>query len=140
MKYTNVGVIMRNIERDNQIIFDMQCDRAKMMFKHINDLITTEDLQVACDVAEEYTGVCFNLLQMNLLLDVFPVVKVGVMLNRSDNSLDTDTRECLCSAVSGYFVGCDWPTYGDSLTNEQHDKFVAKIHEQAIKLGFKITK
>lgn len=65
------------------------------------------------------------------ILSLYPHARIKIA--KYDGLGDTEVRDLVASALSDFFLGCNWPTYGD---NVDLTVFCRALHAQAVKMGF----
>lgn len=109
----------------------MRRDASKFYMDNIDLQLSEENLQETAEFISEITGLECNTSQVTLLLKLYPHVRIKIA--EYNGISDTDVRDGISQAVAHFFLGCEWPTFGDEIDIEQ---FVEFLKKEAIHHGF----
>lgn len=103
---------------------------AEFYKEHINSVPSEEAYHEVARYVEEIAGISFGVEDAKMLLSLYGKARIKV----AEYGLsDTDVRDDVSFAVSHFFMGCGWPTYGD---NVNIDDFLSLLKSQANKLDY----
>lgn len=111
----------------NEYILNMHLDSSKFYFENKDIALTTEQLNDAVEMVNSETNLGLSHEHMKAIFDIYPRSRIQFAIYK-------DT-EGLFFAISHFFLGCSWPTYGDkvdidafySLLNSQAKSFFAEL-------------
>jgi hypothetical protein len=92
---------------------------------------TEENFQDAANFISEITKLHCSISQAKGILLFYPHVRIKMAVYNGITG--TDVRDGLSGAVAHYFLGCEWPTFGDKA---DPSVFVEGIKKEAIHHGF----
>lgn len=122
-----------NIEERN-IVFHMQKQAMAFYIEHKDAEPTEEHYRQAIEFCSDNTGILFKLDEIKAILSLYPHTRIKLAVY--DGTFDTDVRDMLSSAITHFFLKCEWPTYGD---NVDIDKFIDILQEQARFMGYLVS-
>lgn len=96
-----------------------------------------EVLRDAINSIEEHLNIILTIKQLKELLVLYPFVKIDLAYHEE---VDSEIREKLDEMICNYLIGTNLPTYGDELTPEEHKMFFKHLHEEALRIGYKVSK
>lgn len=129
-------ILIKNFqEGSNNFSIFAHRENASFYMKN-KDLIPSDDiLKQAIDEIEEYVKVILTLEQLKDLLVLYPFVRIDLAVSYG---IDSAIRDSLSNMVSEYIIGSKMPIYGDKLTPQEHKMFYDHLHEEAIRVGYKV--
>lgn len=68
-------------------------------------------LQQGVDIIKENAHIELSMAQLDRLLKLYPIQRARII----DSDFDSDAVSSLLTAVSQYFLGCDWPSFGEQV-------------------------
>ena len=83
----------------------------------------------------EITGLVIDAVCAKQLLSLYPQTRINVA--EFGGIAATDVRDGLSFVAAHFFLGCSWPTFGDSV---DIDAFVGLLQRQAVLMGFARSK
>lgn len=94
-----------------------------------NDLTPTEYAEIA-SILTDQTGVRITAVHAAEILTFYPHAKRSFAKYGGD---DTGVCDQLADSIARYFLGCDWPIYGD---NADMDDFIKRLKNAANVMGY----
>lgn len=113
------------------IVFHMQKQAMEFYIKNKDAQPTEEHFRQVIEFYSDTTGILFNIDEIKAILSLYPHVRIKLAVY--EGTFDTDVRDMLSSAITHFFLKCEWPTYGD---NVDIDKFIEILQEQARFMGY----
>jgi hypothetical protein len=87
----------------------------------------------ARDFMSANAGFELSMQQVQGMLALYPHARIK--LAAYNGIADTEVRDLLLNVLSNFFLGCDWPNYGDKVDLKI---FLAALRKQAIAMDFTI--
>jgi hypothetical protein len=126
-------------------IFDMQLSKVKRAQQMINERLTQSQLvEIRCIINDEI-DVTIDINDLSDIFDLFPYERGVLATCGKDDFRSTDLREMIFNVIAVFFIGCQWPTYGDSresgidnlaeLITNKIESQVAKFYSEDFKNG-----
>lgn len=109
----------------------MKRDASKFFFDNRHAYPTPENYAAVAQHWLETTDIQFSPEQAEAILALYPQARIKVAVY--GGIADTDVRDELGFAISHFFLGCTWPTFGDKI---DIDEFVSLLKKQASLMGF----
>lgn len=120
----DIGNILPEMHR-NSISF-----YKKNKYKEIKESTYKE----ALEYVKSITRISLTKEQLIDLLFFFPFYRIKLAVYGVE---DTEVKSYLLNMVSSFFIGVQWPTYGDKV---DMDDFMALLHKRAIEMKYEIVK
>lgn len=95
-----------------------------------------ESLINTIECIKEYLKIALTIKQLKDLLVLYPFVRIRIA--ESEGGIDTDVRDSIFGMICNYVIGSKMPIYGDELTPQEHKMFYEHLHEEAIRVGYKV--
>ena len=99
------------------MLFKMHRDSIKFYLKNINEFPSVKEYDNAIDFIKHETDIAFKSDELRAILSLFPCVRIKLAVY---GFYDTEVKEDVMKAISNFILGCDWPSYGDSMDINQH--------------------
>lgn len=132
--------VMKLGNRDDEITEDgmhyllrMKRDSSLFLLKHKDSRPSRTQLRDAASHMTSISDIEFTSDQVEEILDLYPAARIGLAV---DGVSPTSVRDELSFVTAHFFLGCDWPTYGDSAKGVDIAEFVALIQKQAKSMGY----
>jgi len=109
----------------------MRRESAAFLYENRDAMPTDERYAEAAAYLKEITELEFSLEQTKNILSLYPNVKISL----ATSSL-LSSREGLSFVAAHFFLGCDWPVYGDNI---EVDDFLNILKKSANLMGFPST-
>lgn len=116
---------------DNKILLNMRANLSLLLYRNHDAQLSEKHLLNATEFLQSNLGWDISEDQVKAILALYPHARIKVAVY--DGLNDTEVRELLMCAVADFFLGCDWPTYGD---NVDLTVFLQALHKQAVEMGF----
>lgn len=105
-------------------------------FLYLNRSAFPNDGQLlkATEFIQSQIGFDLSTDQIGGILMLYPHARIKLV---EYNGLgDTEVRDLLLDMMADFFLGCDWPKYGDKLTEAQEFQFRDALQKQARLMSF----
>ena len=109
----------------------MRQDSALFFYENRDAAPSEANYIATAEFLSEITGLRIDAKQAQAILSLYPQVRIKIAVY--DGISDTDVRDGLSFAAAHFFLGCEWPTYGDKVNM---DEFTSLLQMQAGKMGF----
>jgi hypothetical protein len=119
---------------DNQMLLDMNLHKNLFLFQNRHKQFDERMALKAAEFVSSQIGFDLNPEQVKGILDLYPHARVKFIEYGGAN--DTEVCGLVSDAIADFFLGCDWPTYGDNLTDRQMFVFRELLQRRAQKMGF----
>jgi hypothetical protein len=122
--------ILENNEH-NALLLGFTKNINTFLYEHRNAQPTEKNYLDAAEFMSETAGFEINMERAKGILDLYPHARIKLAVY---NGLgDTEVRDLVSDAMANFFLGCDWPRYGD---NVDTTIFCRALYAQAVKMGF----
>jgi hypothetical protein len=122
--------ILENNEH-NALLLGFTKNINTFLYEHRNAQPTEKNYLDAAEFMSETAGFEINMERAKGILDLYPHARIKLAVY---NGLgDTEVCDLVLSAMSNFFLGCDWVTYGDKV---DLTIFLAALHKQAVAMDF----
>lgn len=115
----------------NQMLLGFTRNINSFLYQHRDKKPTEQHYLHAAEFMSAQAGFEIDVEMAKGILDLYPHARIK--LAEYDGLGDTEVRDLVASAVANFFLGCDWPTYGD---NVDTTVFCKALHKQAVAMGF----
>lgn len=110
----------------------MRRDRSVFFRANRDSLPTLENYAAVASYLSEITGLSIESDEAKQLLSLYPYARIKLAdIGRIE---DSDVKDELSFLVAHFFLGCSWPTMGDSV---DMNAFIDLLQGQAILMGYK---
>lgn len=118
-------------DENNKMLLHMHANRSKYLYKSLGAVMTDVLYLRATEFVQANIGWDITQDQVEAILALYPHARIEIAVTGGLN--DTDVRDCVLNAFSHFFIGCDWPTFGDKV---DLTVFLNALHKQAVEMGF----
>lgn len=124
MNQFSVKTMFRLLSENNPV---PEMHVARMQWLYDNREIVPTPLQYAqfTDLLMEVTELAVSPEQGKQVLDLYPFNRIELACGDIG---DTDVKGEVLNAISFFFLGCPWPTYGDNISE---DVFLQELRKRA---------
>jgi hypothetical protein len=112
-------------DADVRSLMRMRLQSCTFYYENRNAMPTAQDYVDAAQRMSEATELDISVEQAEAILALYPHARIKIALYGTS---DTDVREEMMFAAAHFFLGCEWPVYGDNVDIEA---FVQLLKEQA---------
>lgn len=128
-----VAQVLENTETSTMLL-DMNLHKNMFLFEHRHKQLDERMALKAAEFVSSQIGFDLNPEQVKGILDLYPHARVKFIEYGGAN--DTEVCGLVSDAVADFFLGCDWPVYGDNLSDLQMFMFRELLQRRAQKMGF----
>lgn len=115
----------------NEMLLDMHANNRSFLYANCLAEPTEKHILNATEFIQSQIGFDLTEAQVRGILMLYP--QASIKLAVYDGLEDTEVRDLISSAVAHFFLGCDWPTYGDKV---DITVFCKALRAQAVKMKF----
>ena len=115
----------------NEMLLNMHANNHSFLYANRHAEPTEKHILNATEFIQSQIGFDLTEEQVKGILKLDP--QAWIKLAVYDGLNDTEVRDLVSSAVAHFFLGCDWPTYGDNIDIVEFSK---ALRAQAVKMGF----
>src|SRR5437763_9508532 len=90
-------------------ILELQRHNNAYLLSKMNEPLASTEVDDIVSFLNEELGICLAPAQVERLFALYPEHRVRIL----DAEMDTEARGAVCAAVAKFFLGCEWPIYGD---------------------------
>jgi hypothetical protein len=130
MLIRKVNEVLANNET-NELLLKMHASRSQHLYNNCLAAMTDPLYLRVTEFMQASLGWDITQEQVTAILELYPSARIEVALTGGLN--DTDVRDCVLNSFSHFFLGCEWPTFGDKI---DLTVFLTALHKQAVEMGF----
>lgn len=119
------------LDENNKLLLKMHANRSQHLYNNCLAAMTDRLYLNVTEFMQSNLGWDISQEQVTAILELYPHARIEVAVTGGVN--DTDVRDQVLCAFSHFFLGCDWPTFGD---NVDLTVFLQALHKQAVAMGF----
>lgn len=130
--------VLKLQNRDGEITDDgmhyllrMKRDSSSFLLDHSGSQPTKVQLRDAASHMTAISDIEFTSDQVEKILELYPHARIGLAMNGISSA-----RDELSFVVAHFFLGCNWPTFGDSSNGVNIEEFVSLLQTQARSMGY----
>jgi len=116
------------------IVMRQRRDTTQFFYKNRNAEPDDETYAEAAEFLRDITEVEISAEQAKAILALYPHPRIKIA---EFGVSDTDCQDELCFAAAHFFLGCDWPKFGDKVDIVL---FMDCLKAEAVRMGFSIPK
>lgn len=108
-----ISTVMELGEREGrQVVFAAHLSWSRSNLIHHDKHPTTQDWQQAHEIVCEQMGGIISIDRFREIMSLNPEAEIALGMEGAD---ETSTREMILSAISQFYLNCQWPTFADSI-------------------------
>jgi hypothetical protein len=120
-----------SLDETSKMVLHMHGNRSKYLYKSLGAVMTDAMYLRATEFVQANIGWDIPQDQVEAILALYPEARIEIAVTGGLN--DTDVRDCVLNSFSHFFLGCEWPTFGDKV---DLTVFLTALHKQAVEMGF----
>lgn len=105
---------------ENEYLLDMYRNITSFYIEHKDVQMTEEQYYDACEIMSDMLELQLSVAHTKTILQLYPHSRIRFAVQKENDSLSF--------ALSHFFLGCAWPTYGEKV---DINKFTELLQEQA---------
>jgi len=107
-----VDQVLYEAEEEISVLLNITRNINSFLFDNRNVELSTADIVFASETFQENVGLNLTEVQMRGIISLYPHARIKLAYYGED----TETVDCLLDAFAHFFLGCQWPTYGDDVS------------------------
>lgn len=118
-----------DVSETTDTLNDFHASLNTFLFTNRSAFPNADQLLKATEFIQQEIGFDLNMDVIGGILMLYPHARIKLV---EYNGLgDTEVRDLLLEAVADFFLGCDWPKYGDNLSEAETYQFREALQKQA---------